>query len=408
MATDTASTSIHERAERIAKVRAEVLSLHPELSSPRLATIQQRLTTRWNIEETLTFQELPKGVQDWIRAKAPAVLLDPSGTAVIRIYPDQRPSSQSGLSPITEKPLPLARSGEFTIVTPVIAEIDSQKGEKRYIRVACKRMKKQVTPQTKRQFDRERALASWLMPKFDNSQEKIAIARPIAIGEREILYEWVATKDGQSANLAEASTNAGDYLRIAADAADALAWLHRNKVKYLDLNERNIVLNATGKGKLVDWGSARQYDDIVDEDTVFNERFYDWRLIVQQELHRQALDIADKYALGVLIRQFLLRYELGEIFEESESRRGLRLKPEFANLEPILKISDRLRQGIMHPYQFYANTGDDRDLDYLKLDTIGHTFRLLAKIMDARSSSRRQLGSAIEIIDQAFQSGNKR
>lgn len=398
-----------ERQKMITEVRADVLNRHPKLKDPHLATVEQCLTTRWDIKRTLSFGELPKAVREWISHKDPVVILDNTGKPIIRIYPDKRSDSESALPQVSGSPQPLARKGQFTIVTPVIAEISSKSRETRYMRVAMKRPKKGPEQQTQHQFDRERALASWLMPEFDKAGEEIMIARPIAIGRREILYEWVGDATGRSENLEEATLGAGDYLRVAADAADAIAWFHSKGLKYLDLSERNVVLHAQGRGKLVDWGSARQYEDIVDADTIFNERFYDWRLVVQQELHRGALDIADKYALGVLIRQFLLRYKLGELFEESDGKRGLKLKTAFARLTPILKISDTLRQSIMHPYMFYIGSEDERDPEYLKLDTLGHTFRILARIMDAKFESRHQFEGVIaELIDPTFQNSDTR
>ncbi len=396
-----------KRREMIEEIRAAVFKEHPDLLRQSAIGFGPRVTTRWDIKDALAFTQLPKAVQTYIRNNGPKVLEDSKGTPLVGIFPDRKSHSAGTHAQEISSPAVIAVQGNFASVTPAFVRIPNTGGTESYQRVGLKRCRSN-NPEVRQQFDHERLMASHLLRLLDHASEDTPIARPIAIGQDEILYEWCANEGGKAENLSIADLSAGDYLRCIADAARGLGWLHRRRIKYHDLCEGNIMVVPKRRAKLVDFGSARFYEQVVNGQDVFNERYYDWRLIVQQELRRDALDIADKYALGVLVRTFLLKYELASIVNLPNGKRELTLRPEFQSLHPIVKISNELRASVFHPYPYVDGDVSNKDDEYRSLTTIHSTFEVLAKILDIRAKNARQVRGAINEIVEAKTEDHRR
>ncbi len=392
-------TEQRKRSDTIEEVRAAVFKEHPDLLRQPAIGFGPRVTTRWDLKDALAFTQLPKAVQTYINNKGPKILHDSKGKQLVSIFPGSKSHSAGTHAQLKSGPAVIAVQGNFASVTPAFVRIPSTNGTESYQRVGLKRCRSS-NPDARQQFDHERLMASHLLRLLDHEDDDIPIARPIAVGQDEILYEWCANEDGKAENLAIAELSAGDYVRCIADAASGLSWLHKKRIKYHDLCEGNIIVVPKKRAKLIDFGSARFYEEVVNGQDVFNERYYDWRLIMQQDLHRDALDIADKYALGVLIRTFLLRFDLATIMSLPQGKRELTLRPEFQNLQPIVKISNQLRASVFHPYPHVDGDISNKDAEYRSLATIHSTFEVLARILDIRAKNARQVWGVInEIVE---------
>lgn len=394
-----------DRAEMLAEVRSRVFTRYPHLRGDHRAQLGKLVTTRWDLLDTMALNDLPEVVQATIQSGSKKkIIVDNEGNPLITIYPDQRHSAHTKLSaPYPKSPAPFNRKGQYAKVTPVIAELKLINGLVRYQRMGMKRCLNKSSKVALDQFQRERAMASHILGILDQSRAPVAIARPLVIGQEEIFYEWWTDKEGITRNLEDATLTPGEYLRCIADAADGLALYHRHRIKFLDLNQANIAVGERQRGKLVDLGGARLYDDVVAADTVFTEPYYEWRLVIQQELHRPALDIADKYALGVLLRKFLGRYKLAWIMGKHDKRR-LVMNPDFEILDPVLKLSDNLRASILHPHARYPDDLTITDPEYCDLATVSSRLRTLSKIVDAVTDGRAGL---VEMVPRNLQDDSR-
>lgn len=390
-----------ERAEMLADVRSRLFTQYPYLAGKHQAKLGKLVTTRWDLFDTLDLDELPSRVREVIKKGSGKVIEDDNGNPLITIYPDQRPASVTDQAQIAaQAPVQFKREGIFAKITPVIAELRLLNGLVRYQRVGLKRCKNTSDKVALGQLRRERAMASHLLDILDQKKNLPPIAKPLVIGKDEILYEWWTNNEGHTHNLVDAHLTPGEYLRCIADAAEGLTVFHRNKIKYLGLSESNIAVGKANRAKVVDLGAARLYDDVVDADTAFEERYYDWRLVQQQELHRSALDIADKYALGVLLRTWLQRYKLASIIQDRPAKRQLVVYPEFERLLPVLQISDKLRASLFHPNPYEDSKRQISDPEYCDLAKISETLRSLAKLVDTVVDSR---GGLFEIVPRNLQ-----
>lgn len=394
---DDTEAEQQKRREMIEEVRVAVFREHPDLLRQPPIEFGPRVTTRWDIKDALAFTRLPRAVQTYINTKDPKVLQDSQGKHLVSIYPDRKNQSAGTHPQAGSNPAVIAVQGNFASVTSSFVRIPSTDGAERYQRVALKRCRSK-SPAIRQQFDHERLMASHLLRLLDNEDASLPIARPIAVGQDEILYEWCGNDDGKAENLLVADLSAGEYLRCMADVAHGLSWLHKHRIKYHDLCEENIMVGREKRAKLIDFGSARFYDQVVSGQDVFNERYYDWRLIVQQELHRNALDVADKYALGVLIRTFLLKFNLATIVNLPGGKR--KLTPKFESLAPLIVISNRLRASVFHPNPYFDGevSKKNQDTEYCSLTTIHSTFKVLARILDIRAENVHQVRRTIDEI----------
>ncbi len=388
------------RAEMLADVRSRLFSRYPYLKGNHQPNLGKLITHRWDLFDTMSFEELPPRVQKYIKNKPGTVIVDDLGNPLITIYPDQRPSSQNGLPQLKDpKEQTFTRKGAFAKITPVIAELKLINGLVRYQRMGRKRCINRHDPLKLGQFRREQAMASHILGLFDQEKEPQPIAKPLVIGKDEILYEWWTDDEGRTHNLEDSSLTAGEYLQCLADAADALTTFHRHQIKYLDLSESNIAVGRRKRAKVIDLGAARLYDDVVDGDTSFHESNYEWRIVIQQELHRPALDIADKYALGVLVRSCLQHYKLASI-QATPGGRRLVMAPEFLQLAPLLEFSDKLRTGLFHPNANFDDNPKTPDPEYCDLKTTSASLRTLANIVDRVVDTR---GRLLEIVPRTLQ-----
>ncbi len=393
-----------ERAEMLADVRSRLFKRYPYLKGSHQPHLGKLITGRWDLLETLSFEELPRQVQKYIKNEPGTVIVDDFGNPLITIYPDQRPSSQNGLPQLKDPKEPtFTRKGAFAKITPVIAELKLINGLVRYQRMGRKKCINRHDPLKLGQFRREQAMASHILGLFDQEKDPQPIAKPLVIGKDEILYEWWTDNEGHTHNLTDISLTPGEYLRCLADAADALTTFHRHQIKYLDLSESNIAVGHRKRAKIIDLGSARLYDDVVDADTSFHERNYEWRIVIQQELHRPALDIADKSALGVLLRSCLQRYKLASI-QATPGGRRLVMAPEFLQLAPLLELSDQLRAGLLHPNAYFDDNPQLPDREYCDLKTTSTSLRTLAKMVDLTIDSR---GRLLEIVPRTLKSSDR-
>jgi hypothetical protein len=392
------------RAEMLADVRSRLFSRYPYLKGNHQAKLGKRITDRWDLFDTMSFEELPPLVQRYIKNEPGTVIVDDFDNPLITIYPDQRPSTQNGRPQLKDpKEVAFARKGAFAKIAPVIAELKLINGLVRYQRMGRKRCINQRDPHKLGQFRREQAMASHILGLFDQEKEPQPIAKPLVIGKEEILYEWWTDNEGRTHNLEDSTLTAGEYLQCLADAADALTTFHRHQIKYLDLSESNIAIGHGKRAKLIDLGAARLYDDIVDADTSFHEHYYEWRIVIQQEKFRPALDIADKYALGVLVRSCLQRYKLASIQTTPRGRR-LVMAPDFLELAPLLEFSDQLRAGLFHPNAYFDDNPKAPDPEYCDLKTTSASLRTLANIVDRVVDTR---GRLLEIVPKRLQKNDR-
>lgn len=107
------------------------------------------------------------------------------------------------------------------------------------------------------------------------------------------LDEYIANKGGLTQNVT---------VSLAMQVADALEYLHANKMLHLDLKPSNIMLNGQGDAVLIDFGLSKQYDDGGDPETSTTVgRGTQGYAPLEQESYREGQSFPvtmDIYALG--------------------------------------------------------------------------------------------------------------
>lgn len=365
-----------ERAKLITQARHTILSQHPELSDRNTVYSAHEIATDLRQMRTVERSRL----RDILLADKGQILPNSKGKTLLKIYP-LRISAQP-----TNTNQQDSSQGSFSRIRAAYAE--HPEDPERLIKVAVKQVRNAHDTTAQRIFEREKIIARSIMPLQDDETEgRQPLVKVLAVGDKAIIYEWCEDEDGQATTLKTARLQPFEYLNCVADAAQALAWLHNKGIKYLDLSPDNLMLAREKKAKLGDFGSARFYEEVVDYDTVFNRQYYDPNLIIQQEYKRDALDIADKHALGVMLRTFLLKYKFGNISTLDNGRRKLVLLPEFSILQPILSLSHELRASLFHPYPFYGKDSDDADLEYHSLQEATILLKRLGRFVKDRITS---------------------
>ena len=155
--------------------------------------------------------------------------------------------------------------------------------------------------------------------------------------------------DGQPIDRAALALGLEERLRLFIQLADAVAHAHRNMLVHRDLKPGNVLLDASGQVKLLDFGIAKALDPLEGLDggdtTVGGQRPYTPNYASPEQVRGEPVSTAtDIYSLGVLLYQMLTGTrptgrrattpgEAARSVLEDEPTRPSRLSPEEA-LDP--------------------------------------------------------------------------
>lgn len=93
---------------------------------------------------------------------------------------------------------------------------------------------------------------------------------------------------------------------IAAQILDALAYVHENGVIHRDVKPSNIMITASGRARLMDFGVAHRQDTHLGRLTGTNEVLGTPVYMAPEQIAGQGVDVrADLYALGILLYEVL-------------------------------------------------------------------------------------------------------
>jgi eukaryotic-like serine/threonine-protein kinase len=99
-----------------------------------------------------------------------------------------------------------------------------------------------------------------------------------------------------------------ERLRLFRAACEAVGYAHRNLTVHLDLKPSNVLVNAEGDVKLLDFGVARHlaHDGRTADNTATGHRFLSLNFASPEQIRGESLDVqADVYGLGALLYHLL-------------------------------------------------------------------------------------------------------
>lgn len=144
-----------------------------------------------------------------------------------------------------------------------------------------------------------------------------SLVAPLAVCLEGIVYAFIPGPENEAdLNLATAMRTKAltqlQWLAAMKEVAESLGWLHQHRLMYLDVSDTNIFLDRGMRARLGDFASVRHYSHVIDPQRdggfISNGKYYDPRVIIEQQRLRDALDIADKIALGRLILEGLEQF----------------------------------------------------------------------------------------------------
>lgn len=186
------------------------------------------------------------------------------------------------------------------------------------------------TPRLIRQLRRERAILAGL--------DHPNIARLIDAGELPDGHPYFAMEYVAGIPLLRYCDDAGLDLRarltLFLDVCDAVAYAHRQLVLHRDLKSSNILVDADGRLRLLDFGIAKSLEDVHSRDAT-SDHFFSLRAASpEQVLGKPSTISTDVYGLGCLLYELLTGrppFRLDESSRENMIRRIAHEPPPLAS-----------------------------------------------------------------------------
>lgn len=95
-------------------------------------------------------------------------------------------------------------------------------------------------------------------------------------------------------------------MRLFLDICDAVAYAHRRLVLHRDLKDSNILVDADGRPRLLDFGIAKSLDDAESRETTQGQNYFSLRAAAPEQIRGKATTVAtDVYGLGCLLYELL-------------------------------------------------------------------------------------------------------
>ena len=195
--------------------------------------------------------------------------------------------------------------------------------------VALKRMRGQVSPQTRARFVVERQALSRL--------EHPNIARLIdggedAHGQPYLVMEYV---EGLGVDQILVHAPVDQVLGLFAQLCDAVAYAHRRLVLHRDIKPSNVLVTRDRQLKLLDFGIAKLLqDNDPDDQTLHGQRAYTPAYASPEQISGQTVGVAsDVYSLGILLFQLLTGMAPQRRDASSDPNAGRTAAPSVAALE---------------------------------------------------------------------------
>ena len=151
-------------------------------------------------------------------------------------------------------------------------------------------------------------------------------------------YPVMEYVEGVSIDLRAAGMNLRERLNLFLSVCEGVAHAHRRLIIHRDLKPSNILVDASGKPKLLDFGNARMLDDTADA-TRTVERLLTPNYANPEQLRGASQSTAtDVYSLGAVLHKMLT----GSSPHEADSRSNLAAGAEAEEIAPPSRIDPNL------------------------------------------------------------------
>ena len=202
------------------------------------------------------------------------------------------------------------------------------------------------------------------------------LARPLLVSNESVVYEMIENDQGESLNLRATmeQSSVRDWLLQLAGGVEGLAYLQRHGLNHFDFKPDNIVLGKNGEGVLLDYGAARPHGRIEMDRISITPKFTDIQNILLQDL-TQVHDICDKFAVGMSLRDFLLK----KGFLEPEKNPAPISHKLLALKEPSSEAMKELHALYVKLSEVGKNFESD-SANYVPLDQLADRLRAIAKM----------------------------
>jgi serine/threonine-protein kinase len=150
-----------------------------------------------------------------------------------------------------------------------------------------------------------------------------------------------------------------ERLELFRAACEAVSYAHRNLIVHLDLKPSNVLVDAEGDVKLVDFGVARHLSvDGAADRTAPLHRWLSLNYAAPEQIRGDAVDVqADVYSLGVILYELLVGARPADLMNLNAAELARRLQEE----PPLPSATARVRP----EHAVSASTAEWRDLDAL-------------------------------------------
>jgi serine/threonine protein kinase len=164
--------------------------------------------------------------------------------------------------------------------------------------VALKVLTAQTNERTLRRFQREAQILATLRHPNIVSIDQFGIADN---GRPYLVMEFIDGISLRSALKERGQIPADETLRLAIQVCNALKYLHQNGVIHRDITPNNILLTKEGDAKLVDFGTAKLFDDDTQKLTTTGNLVGTPLYMSPEAVHGTVDERSDLYALGCIM-----------------------------------------------------------------------------------------------------------